>query len=276
MFRKKALIRFHFPGTFRIIPLSGGINQKRKCFLCCFNIFLNKSNNNISGFFRYRYGTLPSRPKLNLRKSLPLPLRFSDAVFAIAITLMIIEVKPPHLHHDATNRDALQELFRLTPMFFGVILSFIFIGTFWLRHHQLLKYLDAYNNKLLLLNLFFLLAIVFIPFSTGFVFENVAAHTIVPIIVYNINYIAAAFFNYLLFSYVLNPANGISTSASETGIKTHRFDLLYPIVVYLLVIVVSFFSVTMAPLFYAAFGLQRVFKKMFWKQAAADVAGQRI
>lgn len=198
---------------------------------------------------------------------------FSDAVFAIAITLMVIEVKPPHLHHNATNAEALRELLHLSPMFFGVILSFIFIGMFWLRHHQLLRHIEAYNNKLLLLNLFFLLTIVFIPFSTGFVFENVRVNTIVPLVLYNANYIVAAIFNYMLFNYVLNPANGISSPAKEERIEAYRFDLLYPIAVYLLVMTMAFFALSLAPVFYAAFGLQGFFRKMVKRKSMADAVG---
>ncbi|MFA7380449.1 MAG: TMEM175 family protein [Bacteroidia bacterium] len=60
---------------------------------------------------------------------------FSDAVFAIAITLMIIEVKPPHLEAEANNAAAIEGLLHVLPMFIGVVISFVFIGIFWFRHH---------------------------------------------------------------------------------------------------------------------------------------------
>lgn len=186
---------------------------------------------------------------------------FSDAVFAIAITLMIIEVKPPHFHHDITSREAMKELARLSPMIFGVILSFIFIGLFWFRHHQLMRFMENYSTKLIMLNMLFLLTIVFIPFSTAFVFENVAVDSVVPMVFYNLNYILAAFMSYRLFSYVLNPANGILAPDSSERINKYRFELLYPIGVYTLVIIMSFINVQLAPIFYAAFGLEKVFNR---------------
>jgi uncharacterized membrane protein len=186
---------------------------------------------------------------------------FSDAVFAIAITLMIIEVKPPHLPHDISVQDALQELSKLTPMFFGVILSFIFIGLFWARHHQVMKHVEVYTHKLIKINMAFLLTIVFLPFSTAFVFENTFAHTWVPMVFYNLNYIAAAYFNYMFFAYILEPRNGIIAAGNPARISDYRADLLFPIGVYIVVMLVSLVSVNFAPMFYGLFGLQPLLTK---------------
>ncbi|RYE26203.1 MAG: DUF1211 domain-containing protein [Sphingobacteriales bacterium] len=193
---------------------------------------------------------------------------FSDAVFAIAITLMIIEVKPPHLHLETTTHEALTELGHITPMFVGVILSFVFIGLFWLRHHQLMQYVTNYNGKLIALNMAFLLMIVFLPFSTAFVFENSQVHTPVPMVFYNINYILAAFLNYRFFAYVLDKRNGL-VLPDAPNIKEYKPDLLFPILVYALVACVALVNVRYAPLFYAAFALQGLFNK---KQKTAKPA----
>lgn len=186
---------------------------------------------------------------------------FSDAVFAIAITLMIIEVKPPHLPHDIQVQDALAELGKLTPMFFGVILSFIFIGLFWARHHQVMKHVEVYTHRLIKLNMAFLLTIVFLPFSTAFVFENTNAHTWVPMVFYNLNYIAAAYFNYRFFAYIFEPRNGIIAADNPIRIGQYRADLLFPIAVYFVVLLVSLVSVGMAPIFYALFAFQPLLTK---------------
>lgn len=185
---------------------------------------------------------------------------FSDAVFAIAITLMIIEVKPPHLHEDASSMDAIMELVHIAPMFFGVVLSFIFIGLFWVRHHQLMQYAENYTSKFITLNMAFLLTIIFLPFSTAFVFENNQVLTMVPMVFYNLNYIFAALFNYMLFSYTLNKRNHI-VGHDAPSIAQYRLELLFPIAVYTLVIVVSAISVQYGPACYAAFAFQSLFRR---------------
>lgn len=186
---------------------------------------------------------------------------FSDAVFAIAITLMIIEVKPPHLEAEANNAAAIEGLLHVLPMFVGVAISFVFIGIFWFRHHQLFKHIVNYDNKLIGYNLFLLLSIIFIPFSTAFNFENSLQHTIVPLLFYNINYIVSTLATYLLFKYALNPSNGLCSADAEED-HTHLFrELMFSLVVFTMVVVLSFFVPRYAPLGYIAFGLQGIFYK---------------
>ncbi|KAA5532571.1 DUF1211 domain-containing protein [Taibaiella lutea] len=185
---------------------------------------------------------------------------FSDAVFAIAITLMIIEVKPPHLHDGESSKEAINGLLNIAPMFFGVALSFIFIGLFWVRHHQLMRYVENYTSKFISLNMAFLLTIIFLPFSTAFVFENNHSSTVVPMVFYNVNYIFAALLNYMLFSYTLNKGNGL-VGKDAPSIAQYRLELLFPIVVYTLVIVVSTFSLQYGPICYAAFAFQSVLRR---------------
>lgn len=91
---------------------------------------------------------------------------FSDAVFAIAITLLIIEIKVPHFENGVTQQELAHELSVKIPEFFGFILSFAVIGQFWMSHHRLFGYITNYTSKLMWLNLLMLLWIVVMPFST--------------------------------------------------------------------------------------------------------------
>ncbi len=97
---------------------------------------------------------------------------FSDAVFAIAITLLVLEIKVPHVSEDP-NQTLLKILFGMTPKFIGFLISFFVIGQYWIVHHKLFGFVENYNGGLLWLNLFFLLSIVLMPFSTALYSENV-------------------------------------------------------------------------------------------------------
>jgi uncharacterized membrane protein len=180
-------------------------------------------------------------------------LLFSDAVFAIAITLMIIEIKPPHLEHGSTFGDALNSFLKLTPIIIGTVLSFYLIGLFWYRHHDLMKHLVNCDAKFVRLNLSLLLSIAFLPFSTAFVFENEPAPF--PLLIYNLNYAIATYLNYKIYSYALSPGNGLTASDVTEEINKIKKESIYSLGVYAATSILAFFT-PFAPIGYALFAFQ--------------------
>ena len=90
---------------------------------------------------------------------------FSDAVIAIAITIMVLELKVPH--------GADWEVVRpLVPVFLTYVLSFVFLGIYWNNHHHMLHAADRINGKILWANLHLLFWLSLIPFVTGWMGEN--------------------------------------------------------------------------------------------------------
>ncbi len=98
---------------------------------------------------------------------------FSDAVFAIAITLLIIEVKVPHLEYGLSVADTWRTLADRLPSIGGFVLSFLVIGRFWIGHHSALAAVGHHDTKLLWPNLFLLMSVAFLPFATAFMSENI-------------------------------------------------------------------------------------------------------
>lgn len=94
---------------------------------------------------------------------------FSDAVFAISITLLVIELKFPHLPYSASNRDFLQALAQMTPQFIGFFISFFVVGAFWSGHHRAFACARHWSPKLLMPNLFLLCSVAGMPFFTALV-----------------------------------------------------------------------------------------------------------
>ena len=95
---------------------------------------------------------------------------FSDAVFAIVMTLLVLDIRVPDV-----SPDEVQEVpglvLELWPKFLSYLLSFFVIGLYWIGHHQTFRYVRSYDRTLLWLNLLFLLSISFIPFPTALLGE---------------------------------------------------------------------------------------------------------
>ncbi len=96
---------------------------------------------------------------------------FSDAVFAIAITLLALEIRLPDIA-GLGNAELLKELLSIWPRYLSFMVSFLVIGNFWLIHHRQFRYIERYDNHLIFINLFVLMAIAFIPFPTVMISEN--------------------------------------------------------------------------------------------------------
>ncbi len=91
---------------------------------------------------------------------------FSDGVFSIAITLLVLELQLP-ASQTQTHQSLAAELALLWPAYLGYVMSFIMIGIYWANHHYIFRLYRATNHTFNLLNLFFLMCISFLPFPAS-------------------------------------------------------------------------------------------------------------
>ncbi len=92
---------------------------------------------------------------------------FSDAVFAIAITILVLDIRLPGGEEALSDAQLTAQLLEILPKYMAYIISFLVIGSFWISHHRKFRYVRRYDGRLLWLNLLFLMAIAFIPFPTS-------------------------------------------------------------------------------------------------------------
>jgi uncharacterized membrane protein len=97
---------------------------------------------------------------------------FSDGVLAIAITLLVIEIRPPEVHE---GESLVHALWTLWPSYLAYLVSFLTIGVIWLNHHGIFQQIVRVDGPLLVLNLNLLLWTALIPFPTAVVADNLAA-----------------------------------------------------------------------------------------------------
>ncbi|HEY4290592.1 MAG TPA: TMEM175 family protein [Puia sp.] len=90
---------------------------------------------------------------------------FSDGVFAIIITIMVLELRVPHGDH-------IRDLLPMLPVFISYVLSFVYVGIYWNNHHHMVYAAEKINGAILWSNLGLLFCLSLIPFATAWMGEN--------------------------------------------------------------------------------------------------------
>ena len=92
---------------------------------------------------------------------------FSDAVFAIAVTLLALEIRRPDRDVILTERQLRDQILGMWQTYLGYFISFMVIGIFWMAHHRKFRLIKSYDSRLMLLNMLLLLVVAFLPFPSS-------------------------------------------------------------------------------------------------------------
>lgn len=123
---------------------------------------------------------------------------FSDAVFAIAITLLALEIRLPAGSDIRSDGELLAALVGIWPRYLSYAVSFLVIGMYWMAHHRMFRSIARYDRRLLFLNLLVLLCIAFVPFPTAVLGEYSGS---VATIFYALTMVVTGFASTLLWWY---------------------------------------------------------------------------
>jgi uncharacterized membrane protein len=170
---------------------------------------------------------------------------FSDGVFAIAITLLIIEIGVPHLEDEPPGTTLPQALVGLWPSYLGYVISFLQIGVIWANHHNRFRFIERSDHGLLFLNILFLMCVAFIPFPTALLaeyLERTASERETAGVIYAGTLAVTAVFFTLLWLYAAaNRLVDRNLDPSLVRAMTRRY--LLGTVAYLLVFVLAYVNV---------------------------------
>ena len=145
---------------------------------------------------------------------------FSDGVLAIIITIMVLELRPPH----GTDLSALRPLM---PVLLSYILSFVYLGIYWNNHHHMLHVTHRVTGTILWANLHLLFWLSLIPFVSAWMGENHLAST--PTALYGVVLLMAAVAYWVLQQQILRAEGPRSVLATAVGrdLKGKISPLLY-------------------------------------------------
>jgi uncharacterized membrane protein len=162
---------------------------------------------------------------------------FSDAVFAIAITILVLDIRIPS---DLVPRELPGQILDLGPNFLSYVISFLVLAIYWQAHHRVFRPIRTYDKILLWLNFLFLMTVAFLPFPTSLLGEY--SEEQLSVVIYAAN---AALASLLLVSISWWATAGSRLAVSDLddeAVRLHRVQGLAVPVVFVLSIGISFFS----------------------------------
>jgi uncharacterized membrane protein len=168
---------------------------------------------------------------------------FSDAVFAIAITLLALEIRLPEMH-EPTTRELRRALLGLLPQFYSFAISFWIIGVYWLAHHRIFRYIRAYDRRFMVINLWFLMWIVLIPFSASLL-GGYASYQLAEVVYFS-HMILTSLGMALLWWYATSDRKLVDRDIDPALIGYNYVRISSLPVVFLLAIGISFYSTAAA------------------------------
>lgn len=176
----------------------------------------------------------------------------ADGIFAIVMTLLVLELKVPEVARGVFhNDDLLYALFDLWPNLLAYCLSFFILSMYWLSHHVLFTYVDKADFSFIWRNILFLLIIGLIPFSTALLGHD--PFTQLPQLVYAVNLIIPGLLIYGMWRYIMSHEHMVSSDRtfSDELLRNVRGKILIPPMLYMIGVVVSFFSTRWSLAFFA-------------------------
>ena len=169
---------------------------------------------------------------------------FSDAVIAILMTIMVLELRIPH------GAD-FESIYPLLPVFLTYVLSFIYLGIYWNNHHHMLQATNSVNGKVLWANMHLLFWLSLVPFVTGWMGENHFAP--LPTAIYGVILLCCAIAYTILQTTIVRHHNGENELLARAVGRDQKGKI--SIVLYLVAIGSAFLHQSIAHVLYVTVAL---------------------
>lgn len=170
----------------------------------------------------------------------------ADGIFAIVMTLLIIEIKVPDIPHSlATNLALWNALKDLFPLFMSYIVSFMVLASYWMAHNFIITiFTKNLTRKMAYLNIPFFMSVALIPFSSQFL--GLYSDTQIAILIYGLNISVSGILLFILLFYSIRAHDIVNPAHNPKEIMYGYIRILLPPMATLIAVPVSFLSTTAA------------------------------
>lgn len=181
----------------------------------------------------------------------------TDGVFAVAMTLLVFDIKVPGLAEKTGAAALMRELFALWPSFVGYVISFFVLGIYWVGHHAQFHFIRRTNRPFLWLNLVFLFFVTLIPFSAALI----AAHSeeFIAVAFYGLNLIGVGLLLFSIWSYATGKGRLVHDDIDPEAIRRASERILIAPCVFAVAILLGLWNTKASLILYAATALYYFF-----------------
>jgi uncharacterized membrane protein len=173
----------------------------------------------------------------------------ADGVFAVAMTLLVLDIKVPELQSPSATAELPLKLLALWPKFLSYLISFVILGVYWVGHHMQLSFIRRADRPLLWINILFLLWVALVPFSTALLSEY--SKTRVAIAIYGANLIAIGLTLSLHWWYATAETRHVDPDIHPNLVRSAMKRTLMAPLIYVIAIALSFFKAELSLILYA-------------------------
>jgi len=159
-----------------------------------------------------------------------------DGIFAIAMTLLVLGINPPKPAESQAQAALPGMIFDLIPEILIFIAAFLILASFWLNHHRHFHFIRSVDSRLLWINIFLLISIVFIPFSTDIAGDYPDVR--IAVLLFHINILIVGLLFAYQVSYITKSVNLCDPDTDRNFLQSHYFrSMLIPGVSFVAVII---------------------------------------
>ncbi len=183
---------------------------------------------------------------------------FTDGVFAIVVTLLVLDIRLPE---GTTTHNLGDNLVHVIPTFSTYVLSYFIVGLYWIFHHSVTRRFKSIDSRILCLNIVHLMLVGLIPFSTSVLSEF--TFTTWAIVLYGVNILAINLTGWLVIHYLYRHKDLVNGDFGQTAYKLQRRLYIKIASFYAIAIALGFITPQASIYIYALITLYLIFTVLF-------------
>ena len=171
----------------------------------------------------------------------------TDGVFAIVMTLLVLDISIPLIAHSSLEAELPRQLIELWPKLLSYVMSFVILGLLWIGHRFAFQFIKQCDTRLIWINIFFLMFVSLIPFTTSLMAEFILEQ--IPFVIYMIHIMLVLIIRLVIWIYITGKSRLIDTDINPRLVKREKLTTIG--FIFILLLGIGFTFINTAVVWYA-------------------------